>query len=184
MKFRVMETTDNDKKENIDTGKKIMRHGGGEFGFRLGFIRGGALLMRQLGFDMPGWLFSWQMILIVIGIFSGLAHAFSGPGWLIMILIGTFFLFDQSIPGLNIHKFIWPAVIILVGLIMLIRPKRSPWMDHNWHHGRWNRRNYERWQRRRARGVIPDMGGYPGGEIQSRKSKCRFHHRFFQWYGL
>jgi predicted membrane protein len=158
-----METTDNDKQENIDTGKKIMRHGGGRIWIPLGFLFvGGALLMRQLGLDMPDWLFSWQMILIVIGIFSGFAHAFRGPGWLIMILIGTFFLFDQWIPGLNIHKFIWPAAIILVGLIMLIRPKRSPWMDHNWH-GRWRHRNYERWQRRRARRGYPGMGDYPGG---------------------
>ena len=82
-----------------------------------------SLLVRQMGVGVPDWLFSWEMLLIVVGIFSGLAHAFRGPGWLIMILIGTFFLTDRLVPGLDIHRFIWPAVIIAVGLIMLIRPK-------------------------------------------------------------
>ncbi len=62
-----------------------------------------------MGIGLPDWIFSWQILLIVIGIFSGLAHAFRGPGWLIMILVGTFFLMDQLIPGLDIHRFIWPA---------------------------------------------------------------------------
>ncbi len=90
-----------------------------------------------MGAGIPEWIFSWQILLIGIGIFSGLAHEFRGPGWLIMILVGTFFLLDQLIPGLDIHRFIWPAVIILVGLVMLIRPKKPYWMDHGWHE-RWN----------------------------------------------
>ena len=113
---------------------------------------------------LPDWMFSWQFLLIIIGIFSGLAHAFRGPGWLIMILIGTFFLMDQLIPGLDIHRFIWPAVIIVIGLIMLIRPKKPHWMEHDWHrrweHRDWKskQRDWERWQRRRK------QRGYPGSD--------------------
>jgi predicted membrane protein len=116
---------------------------------------GTLLLLREFGVTLPEWLFNWPMLLIVIGIFSGLTHAFRGPGWLIMILVGTFFLMDQLIPGIDIHRFIWPAVIIAVGLILLIRPKKPHWMDHDWHN-RWKHRDWERWQRRRA------GRGYPG----------------------
>src|ERR1700681_1887544 len=127
-----MENTETDKKENTDPDKKIGRRAGGRFWVPFGLIVvGGALLMRELGLGIPDWLFSWQILLIVIGIFSGFAHAFRGPGWLIMILIGSFFLMDQIIPGFDLHRFIWPAVIIIVGFVMLIRPKKPHWMDHN-----------------------------------------------------
>lgn len=107
-----------------DINNPIRRRSAGGILIPIGLVCvGGVLLAHQFGMPMPDWMFSWQFLLIVIGIFSGLAHAFRGPGWLIMILIGTFFLMDQLIPGLDIHRFIWPAVIILVGLIMLIRPK-------------------------------------------------------------
>jgi predicted membrane protein len=163
MKFKIMETKDNDKPENTDTGHRMRRHAGGRILIPLGLVFvGGALMMRQLGMPMPEWLFSWQMLLIVIGIFSGFAHAFRGPGWLIMILIGSFFLMDQLIPGMDIHRFIWPAVIIVVGLVMLIRPKKPNWMDPNCAN-RWKQRDMERWQRRRNRRGYPGMGGYPGG---------------------
>jgi hypothetical protein len=111
-----MENTDNDKRIRRDAGRIWVPIG-------MVFV-GGALFLRQLGLGLPDWLFSWQILLICIGIFSGLSHAFRGPGWLIMILIGSFFLVDQMIPGLDFHRFLWPLIIIVVGLILLIRPKK------------------------------------------------------------
>jgi predicted membrane protein len=148
-----------------DVTNRIQRRPGGRTWIPVGLVCvGGVLLARQLGLPMPDWLFSWQVLLIAIGIFSGLAHAFRGPGWLIMILIGTFFLMDQLIPGLDIHRFIWPAVIILVGLIMLIRPKKPHWMEHQWHQ-KWeqkDREKWQRWQRRRMRRWNPGMDASQG----------------------
>src|SRR5664279_5395603 len=142
-----METLDKDKPVGGEPENQIRRRAGGRVWVPLALVVvGGLLLVRQMGVGVPEWLFSWEILLIVIGIFSGLAHAFRGPGWLIMILIGTFFLTDQMIPGLDMHRFIWPAVIIVVGLIMLIRPKKPNWMDHHWHE-RWNQKERERWQR-------------------------------------
>ncbi len=153
MKFTAMDNLEKDIKDDID--KRVRRRPGGRVWVPLGLVCiGGLLLVRQMGVGLPEWLFSWQILLIVIGIFSGLAHAFRGPGWLIMILIGTFFLMDQLIPGLDIHRFIWPAVIIVIGLVMLIRPKKPHWMDHDWHN-KWSQRDWERWQRRRQRRGYP-----------------------------
>ena len=104
-----MENIGNEIKGEV--GNTIRRKKGGKIWIPLGLVCvGSVLLAHQFGMPLPDWMFSWQFLLIVIGIFSGLAHAFRGPGWLIMILVGTFFLMDQLIPGLDIHRFIWPAV--------------------------------------------------------------------------
>ena len=122
---------ENDIKEDIH--KQVRRGAGSRIWLPLALVCiGGLLFLRAFGVPFPEWMFSWQVLLIVIGIFSGLAHAFRGPGWLIMILVGTFFLMDHLVPGLDIHRFIWPAVIIVVGLVMLIRPKKPHWMEHDW----------------------------------------------------
>lgn len=149
-----MDNLEKDIKEKID--KRSRRRGASRVWIPLLLIcLGSLLLVRQIGVGVPEWIFSWPMILIVVGVFSGIAHAFRGPGWLIMIIIGSFFLVDQLVPGMDIHRFIWPGVIILVGLVLLIRPKKPYWMEHDWHQ-KWNQRDWERWQRRRHR------RGYPG----------------------
>jgi len=104
------------------------------------------MFMRQLGLEIPVWIFSWQMFLIGLGIFLGLAHGFRGPGWLILILIGSFFMMDQLIPGFDLHRFLWPVIIIIVGLVMLIRPKKSYWGGDDC--GGWRNRRGRRWQQR------------------------------------
>ncbi|MGZ5134345.1 MAG: LiaF transmembrane domain-containing protein [Flavitalea sp.] len=79
---------------------------------------GGVLLARQVGADLPSWLFTWPMILIIVGLFVGAKTQFRDFGWLILIGIGVFFLLDkmQDIP---IREFILPIGIITVGLIIL-----------------------------------------------------------------
>jgi predicted membrane protein len=167
-----MEQIDPNIKE--ETKNSVRRRRGGRIWVPLGLVCiGSVLLAHQLGMPMPDWLFSWQVLLIAVGIFSGFAHAFRGPGWLIMILVGTFFLMDQLIPGLDIHRFIWPAVIILAGLIMLLRPKKPHWMEHEWHR-KWEERDWkskqkdwDRWQRRRHRRGYPDSETFPGDPVDT-----------------
>lgn len=141
-----MDNSGNETKEDLggnikkDIYDRIGRRHGSRIWVPIGLVLvGGLLLVRQMDVGLPEWLFSWPMLLIVIGIFSGLNHAFRGPGWLILIMVGTFFLLEHLIPGLDIHRFIWPAVIIVVGLIMLVRPKKPYWMDHTWQE-RWSQR--------------------------------------------
>src|ERR1700729_2504648 len=69
---------------NDDIHNRIRRrHSGRVFLSLLLVVVGGLLLARQMGAVIPDWIFSWQILLIGIGIFSGLAHEFRGPGWLI-----------------------------------------------------------------------------------------------------
>lgn len=102
---------------------------------------GGVLLARQVGADLPHWLFTWPMILIVFGLFVGARHNFRDFGWLIFVAIGFFFLADDIFPGFQFKNFIVPAVIILVGLILLLRPKKKHIYEGNWdkYKGNWDK---------------------------------------------
>ena len=54
------------------------------------------LLLR--GMDLvffPWWMFKWPTILIVIGIIIGVKSNFKNGGWLVMVLIGSFFLLRE-----------------------------------------------------------------------------------------
>jgi predicted membrane protein len=88
-------------------------------------IVGSALLVRQLGVPMPSWLISWPMLLIAIGVFTGLKHSFKGPGWLILILIGGAFLTADILDDFSLHRYFWPVFIIGVGLYMILKPKKK-----------------------------------------------------------
>ncbi len=101
---------------------------------------GGIFLMKELSFGFfPGWLFSWPMILIAVGVFSGIKHGFRGGGWMILLLVGGFFLLDQVDTGFNIHRYIVPFAIICVGLVMITRPRRG---DDSRYWNRYDRRGW------------------------------------------
>ncbi|MBC7828021.1 MAG: hypothetical protein H7122_09760 [Chitinophagaceae bacterium] len=80
---------------------------------------GGLLLARQVGADLPSWLFSWPMILIIVGLFVGAKTHFRDFGWLVLTGVGVFFLIDKM-QEITIREFIWPIVIIGAGLIVLL----------------------------------------------------------------
>ena len=91
---------------------------------------GCTLLLKEFGIlHFPGWFFSWPMILIAFGLFAGIGNAFRDPGWLIITAVGTVFLLDKIWPEIPIHHFIWPILIMLVGLIFIVSPRRH----RKWH---------------------------------------------------
>lgn len=81
---------------------------------------GGAFMARQFGADFPSWFFSWEMLIIAIGIVIGFQTKFRDFGWLIMIAVGLAFLVDDFYP---IKNFMWPALIIIVGLLIILKPR-------------------------------------------------------------
>jgi len=92
-------------------------------------IAGAALLLQNAGVIMAGWLFSWPVILIAIGFFSGLKHNFRNRGSLFMIGIGGFFLLAKLLPALHLASFIWPVVIIASGIYFILRPDKTKWKE-------------------------------------------------------
>ena len=95
------------------------------------------LLLRRMGVDIPGWIFTWEILLIAIGITIGLRSGFRNISSFILIAIGALFLARHEgwIP-FSLGQYVWPAAIIVVGLLIIIRPRRSyRWgakTDANW----------------------------------------------------
>jgi len=82
------------------------------------------LLSKQLGAVYPAWLFTWPAVLIAIGIYISARHLFTNPGGLVLIVIGGLFLVDIVAPDLQLSTFIWPIIIIIVGLAMIFKSNK------------------------------------------------------------
>ena len=83
-------------------------------------------MLSRMDVNMPYWLWSWQSIVILIGVFIGLSDNFRKPSSWILIGIGLFFLIDDIFYfPFNIWHFFWPVVVIIIGLIILIRPGKA-----------------------------------------------------------
>lgn len=86
-----------------------------------------ALLLNRLDIHwifFPGWIFSWPMVLIVVGLVIGGSSNFRNPASYITLIIGGFFLVN-NIWDLDIKRYIWPAAIIAVGLWLLADRKQK-----------------------------------------------------------
>ncbi|PWU01718.1 MAG: hypothetical protein C5B52_06765 [Bacteroidetes bacterium] len=106
---------------------------------------GGLAIARQMVPDFPSWVFSWQMLLIAIGVFVGFRHGFRGLGWLVPIVIGSIFLIDEFVPDLHWKPFSWPVVFIVLGIIIIFgnfRTNRGRWMRDRWNDKKYHWENY------------------------------------------
>jgi predicted membrane protein len=92
-------------------------------------VIGGVLLGRQVGFDIPEWVLTWEVLLIALGLFFGARRGFRQGSWVILILVGGAFLINDVFPEFNLQEFVWPIAIILFGIWMIMRPSRKPKFD-------------------------------------------------------
>ena len=88
-------------------------------------LAGVLLLAYKMGAPIPGWIFTWPVLLIGIGLLVGIKSKFQNPGAFIMIMIGTIFLADRSIPGIDFHNYLIPALLIGIGLFVIFRPRNE-----------------------------------------------------------
>lgn len=101
------------------------------------FLVGAGLLFlaRELGAELPDWLFTWKTLLIALGLVAGAKRSFRPSGWLVVVFVGLGFLLTDLYPDLEIKPFLWPAVLIIGGLIIIFQPYR---------HRRWREGDDER----------------------------------------
>ncbi|SEK97663.1 LiaF transmembrane domain-containing protein [Parapedobacter koreensis] len=91
---------------------------------------GATLLAGKLGLDwiFPSWLFSWHnlwpVIFIAIGLIIGGNSNFRNPASLFFICFGGFMLLKRMF-DFNIGPFIWPMIIIGIGLWLLFGRGKS-----------------------------------------------------------
>jgi predicted membrane protein len=105
---------------------------------------GGVLLLDQMGFPLPDWLFSWHILLVAIGLFLGLRHNFRGGAWLILILVGGCFIIQDFYPKTELKRFIGPCVLIFIGILIMFRPRRQ-WRNNPWKE-EWKENLREKWR--------------------------------------
>lgn len=76
--------------------------------------------LDRLDLHMPHWVFSWPMLLIVIGFVMGAKRKFQGPAWFILMLVGTVFLVDDIVPfAWDLRRFMWPIILIVIGVYLI-----------------------------------------------------------------
>ena len=86
---------------------------------------GVAALVKSFVVDLD-WLFSWQMLLIAIGCFLGLRSNFRGGAWLVLILIGSYFLVENYfVMDHSLRKMFWPLALIVLGAYLIFRPGKG-----------------------------------------------------------
>ncbi|MCW3073122.1 MAG: hypothetical protein JWP69_191 [Flaviaesturariibacter sp.] len=86
----------------------------------------------------PSWFFSNATFFIALGLFIGLRKEFRPGFWLIFLLIGGFSLADKIDPDLRMDKYMWPLIIMGIGLAFIFRPKKAHW-------GHWKGRHHRNW---------------------------------------
>ncbi len=105
---------------------KTRRSRKGMFTGLLILIAGVIWLLDNMGYYAPSWLFHWPMILIIVGVFSGLNDGFRRPITWILLGVGlAFTLGDILYIPFNLFEYFWPLMVILIGLVILIRPKKE-----------------------------------------------------------
>ena len=97
------------------------------------------LLINQFNFFfLPNWLFSWEMLLIVLGVYLGSKNNFRSLGSLALIIIGSLFLLDNILPGFDISNMIWPVMIILFGIWLIVKRNKKTTNKKTFTHDKWN----------------------------------------------
>jgi predicted membrane protein len=88
-------------------------------------------LLKAALVPLPYWFFSWKMFLIALGVFIGIRHRFYGMTWLILILIGAAFLTEDIYPDIEMRRYTWPVILIILGILFIFRPRnRWHWQYH------------------------------------------------------
>ncbi len=101
------------------------RHGSRIWSGLVILVAGILLLAYKMGAPIPSWIFTWPMILIVIGLFIGIKSRFQNAGAFIMLAIGGIFLVDKFVPEMDFRNYIVPTILIALGLLYILKPKRN-----------------------------------------------------------
>jgi predicted membrane protein len=116
--------------------KKVQNNPMKKFAFGFVVVLAGALLLAFnfdiLPMDWKHIIFSWQMLLIVLGVVSLIGREGRGPG-LILVLIGGFFIMPEIFDfHISFVRVFWPVLLIVIGVMILF--------GHGRHHNRrWHR---------------------------------------------
>lgn len=105
--------------------KKSTSKSGGTVGIVF-LLVGIVFLIRQADWlQLPDWLFTWPVLLIVVGLVSGISSSFQRTSWIWPVLIGGAFLIDREFMDIDIFEYTLPIVFIIVGISMIQKSNRK-----------------------------------------------------------
>lgn len=84
---------------------------------------GVVLFADKMGVLLPHWLLTWPMLLIVIGLYTGIKHNFRNATWIILVFVGSIFLWDEIMADISLKKFTIPIILVGAGLLTILRPR-------------------------------------------------------------
>jgi predicted membrane protein len=118
------------------TTKKCGNSNSGKIGGIIILI-GTLLLVRELGFNLPDWMFKWYSFMILVGLAIVISSNFRDKGGMIVMLVGGVFLLQDVYSDLPVRNYILPVGVIIVGLLFIIGAARrkkqvsdSPGIDY------------------------------------------------------
>jgi predicted membrane protein len=153
-----METQNNNQMVNNSSGKVWA-------GLVIAAI-GTLLLVDNIGFNMPSWIFHWSNILIVIGLFIGIKHNFKNGNGLVLIMIGAFFTLREAFDGFfDFDRVGWPLLIIALGMFLIFKPKSDFSKKAKW------KRKEDKWRARFAENdpFVANTGAEPNTNPDAEK---------------
>lgn len=83
---------------------------------------GAIFFLKNFGINIPDWVISWHMGLILVGVLVGFKRRFHGIDWAIMIAVGGYFTL-REIGGNDLTKYYFAVVFIALGLYLILKPK-------------------------------------------------------------
>jgi predicted membrane protein len=87
-------------------------------------LRKSTVLPEPLDHFIDNIVFSWQMLLIVIGVITLAGSDNKTPG-IVLICVGGFFMIPQLFTDFfRSFNFFWPTLFIVIGIVLLLNSKR------------------------------------------------------------
>jgi len=94
-------------------------------------LMGVGFLLNNLGLHIPGWIFSWSTLMILLGLFVGARRQFRGIGWLILLLLGTYGTLNRLNLDVDLSKYAAGFALVIIGFFLIVRPKSSGFNKKN-----------------------------------------------------
>ena len=112
---------------------------------------GTLFLVHELGVAIPDWVYTWKTLLITLGLLIGIKSGFKNGIWFVLMAIGGIYLAADFYPQLILKQLLWPIMVILLGLFILIKPRKK-YKSHNWEKWcRMQQKRHYRYARRHGR---------------------------------
>ncbi|MCF8231657.1 MAG: cell wall-active antibiotics response protein [Bacteroidales bacterium] len=80
-------------------------------------------------------VFSFQMLLLAIGIIAVGSYVRNVVGWILIVIGGGFLLADMAGISAGFNEVFWPALVIIIGLVIIFKSSGRSFL-----HGKWQKK--------------------------------------------